>query len=527
MNFIILLMTAVMLSLPFCFEKMWALAWVSQSVLVYSVFCRKMSLKRVFCSLFCFFYLFYFCVYSWFVNLYPLDFAGLENGESIVVILCGIFLIPLIQSVLMSVCVFFGYLVCLNAKSDAVKAVTFACAYVPGEFLQTLGTFAFPWTKLSLTQTARLENLQSTSLFGGYFTSFLMVLVSGMLAFSFAKFKNGNKKRAFGILLCVVLVFGINFVYGKYEMNKQVQYKNVNVVALQGNIASGEKWQDDADHKGVYMTLANAAKEELAKENFKPDITILPETAFPVTLVRDGNVPYSSGDDAGVLFDIADTLDTVLFAGAFCEKDKNTYNSVFSISSNGKISLPYNKHNIVPFGEFLPYRNLLVRVLPFLESVNMLSSDLARGEEYIPIQTQKVNAGVLVCFDSIFEKTARLQVKNGAEILCVSTNDSWYKTSPALYQHARHSILRAIENRVCVVRSANTGISLISDECGRIIEKTNVNERTFINATIRVSEKRSMYTQIGDVFVFVCFAWILVLLVAKIKNSRTKVRENK
>ena len=515
-----------MLSLPFCFEGLWVLEWLSLSVLICSIYCRKVSLKRVFCSLFCFFYLFYFCVYSWFVNLYPMDFAGLGNFESVAVILCGILLIPLLQTTVMSICLFAGYFLSNNCKNTVVKVISFSSAFVVGEFLMSYGTFAFPWATLCLSQTQRLENLQSISVLGSYFVSFLIVLVNALLAFSAMKLKNGDKKRALCFVLCAVGIFCVNFSYGVYEMKRDLPSEKLNVLVLQGNIASGEKWQEDADHKNVYYHLAKKAQNELSGKGFTPDITLLPETAFPVTLVKNGKIPYSSQDDVKVLCDISVLLDTELLFGAFSEDKQEVYNSVFCISK-GEISQEiYSKHNIVPFGEFLPYRKILTRVMPFFESINMLSYDLSRGQEYEPLNTQKVKAGCLVCFDSIFEKTSRLQVKNGAEILCVSTNDSWYKTSSALYQHARHSVLRAIENKVCVVRSANTGISLVVDRCGRISDKIDVNQRSYIYSCLDVTTPHALYTRIGNVFVYICFVWLLVCVVLKIKNSRTKVREN-
>lgn len=528
-KFLLLFASALLFSLPFVTKSMFSdsfvenmglgvFGWIGLVPLFLTVFDFEKTLKRVLCSLFCFFWLFYFFVYSWFINLYPLDFAGLGGPESIGVIIIAETAIPLLHGFLMTLCVFVGYLAARGIKNNYLRAVLVSFGYVLGEYVQSLGTFAFPWARLFVGQTENVYLLQSASLFGSYFITFIMVLINALVTFSLMSPKeSGEKRRAYAF--AAAGIFALNAIFGVVRVNTfdYTKCKSLNAVVLQGNIPSEQKWSGEIDEKEVYLNLADWAKSYRMAKEFDADIAVMPETAFPTTLYPHDE--YNSPSEEA-LMQIADKLDAVLFAGAFNKQDGNSYNSIFAYSSDGCIAEPYNKYNIVPFGEFLPYRSILEKVVPSLAEINMLSSDLSRGNSFEPIETSAGKAACLVCFDSIFPETARRQIKNGGEFIVISTNDSWYKTSSAIYQHADHAVMRAIENNVPVIRSANTGISRIIDHFGRVREETKVNERTAISASVFLSGSNTLYTRIGDVFVLLCAMGIVTALLVGISKKK-------
>lgn len=528
-KFLLLFAAALLFSLPFVTKSLFSdsfvenmglgvFGWIGLVPLFLNVFDFEKTLKRVLCSLFCFFWLFYFFVYSWFINLYPLDFAGLGNLESMGVIVIAETVIPLLHGFLMTFCVFIGYVAARGVKNNYLRAVLVSFGYVLGEYVQSLGTFAFPWARLFVGQTENVYLLQSASLFGSYFITFVMVLVNALAAFSLMNpRKSGEKRRMYAFVAAGV--FALNALFGVVHVNTFdcTKCKSLNAVVLQGNIPSGQKWSGEVDEKEVYLNLADWAKSYRMAKDFDADIAVMPETAFPTTIY-----PYDGYDSPSeeVLMQISKRLDAFLFAGAFNKQDGNSYNSIFAYDSDGCIAEPYNKYNIVPFGEFLPYRSILEKVVPSLAEINMLSSDLARGNTFTPTETPAGSAACLVCFDSIFPETARRQIKNGGEFIVISTNDSWYKTSSAIYQHADHAVMRAIENNVPVIRSANTGISRIIDNFGRVREETKVNERTAISASVFLPDSSTLYTKIGDVFVLLCTVGIVTALLVGISKKK-------
>lgn len=524
--FLLLLACAFVFALPFItkgfageYVKTSAVfGWIGLSLPFAVIFDCKKTLKRVLCSLFCFFFAFYFFVYSWFINLYPLDFAGLGNLESIGVIIIAETVIPFLHSAIMTVCVFISFLAARQMKSALFKAVLLSFGYVLGEFMQSVGTLAFPWARLFVGQTEFVYLLQSASLFGSYFITFIMVLVNTLFAFSLVSLTESRRKSRIYAAVAVG-IFLLNLTYGVLRINLTdlSDSKKIDAVVLQGNIPSSQKWSGEIDEKKIYLELA----ESFDAGGFDADIAVMPETAFPVALCPfDG---YDSPSENALML-ISKKLDATLFAGAFYKENGNSYNSIFAYDKDGCIAAPYNKYNIVPFGEYLPYRSIIEALVPSLAEINMLSSDLSRGDTFEPIETEAGSAACLVCFDSIFPETARRQVKKGADFIVISTNDSWYKTSGALYQHADHAILRAIENNAPVIRSANTGISRIIDSFGRVVNETCVNERTLMNGSVLVPEKGTLYTLIGDAFVMLslaCVVFTLILGFARKKAFRS------
>lgn len=524
-NMLVLLICAFVFALPFMTKSIAAevpffnvtgiFGWCGLVPLFMTVFDPKKTLKRVLCSLFCFFFAFYFFVYSWFINLYPLDFAGLGRLESVGVIIIAETVIPFLHGAVMTLCVFLGFAAAKNVRNLFVKSLLLSAGYVLGEYMQSVGTFAFPWARLFVGQTGSVALLQSASLFGSYFITLIMVLVNALLALSFLDAQKDKKKsRIFAIT--AVGIFAFNLLFGIVRINTvdTSDFERLDATILQGNIPSGEKWSGEASERKIYLDLAVSVKKNEA------DIVVMPETAFPVTINPD-DASVSAHEDA--LMKISKTFDATLFAGTFSRDGEKSYNSIFAVNPDGSFSQPYNKYNIVPFGEFLPYRSIIEKITPSLADMNMFTSDISRGESFVPIETDEGKAACLVCFDSIFPETARQQVENGADFIVIATNDSWYKTSSALYQHADHAVMRAIENNVPVIRSANTGISRIIDSFGRVICQTKVNERVAVSASVLLPQTKTLYTKTGELVVPLCALAVFAFLacgIIKKKASR-------
>lgn len=507
-----LLFGALTFALPFMVEELWLFGWIGLSFLFVIIMDFQKTSRRVFGSLFCFFFMFYVFAYSWFVSMYPLDFAGLGTFESIGVIICAEILIPLIHGFLMTVSVFCGYLAAKRTENVYFKAVLVSCGYVIGELLQSLGTFAFPWAMLFAGQIARTEVLQSASLFGARFITFVMVFVNALIALLLLNL--GKNKKTCKMLGAVALsVFALNFVFGavRIAVSDFDKSEKVTAVAFQGNIPSSEKWKPGRKSAtDIYYDLALEAKEYCDKNGIDVDVAAIPETAFPYTIDTD----ETYGETESISSEMARLLSADVFIGAFSRIDKDSYNSLFVFYPDGSISeKTYDKRNLVPFGEFLPYRDILTAVMPSLAEINMLSHDLSKGEMPKPLETSKGKAACLICFDSIFPENARVQVKAGADYIVISTNDSWYKQSKALYQHSSHAVMRAIENNRSVLRSANTGISMIIDPVGRVKQKTLVDERTFIVDDMPIEKGVTLYTYTGDLVAPVSILLVFGMLV--------------
>jgi apolipoprotein N-acyltransferase len=209
--------------------------------------------------------------------------------------------------------------------------------------------------------------------------------------------------------------------------------------------------------------------------------------------------------------------------------DETWYNGMFVVAPDlGLQTAYYTKRHLVPFGEYVPLRFLLGWLHKF---VPVGDDDFARGVSasplFVPVRKDSLAIGPLICFEDIFPALARADVRDGADVLFVATNDAWYGEGGAAYQHAAHSVLRAVETRRPVLRCGNSGWSGWIDEFGNIravltrdasgITHTDpgIADATIYfrgRATINVSRdtrwvgRRSFYVEHGDWFVAVCAA---------------------
>jgi apolipoprotein N-acyltransferase len=161
----------------------------------------------------------------------------------------------------------------------------------------------------------------------------------------------------------------------------------------------------------------------------------------------------------------------------------------------------YDKIHLVPFGEYIPLRRLLF----FLDKLVAGIGDFRSGEAYTVMAIPQGRFAVLICFEGIFPDLVRHFVRHGAQFLVNITNDAWFGYSPASYQHLSMVVFRAVENRLPIVRAANTGISAVIDPTGRLSQQTDLFVRTWIKARITPAGGRAtFYTRWGDLFAYGC-----------------------
>jgi apolipoprotein N-acyltransferase len=181
-------------------------------------------------------------------------------------------------------------------------------------------------------------------------------------------------------------------------------------------------------------------------------------------------------------------------------RDVLLYNRVYHLSPKRDEEF-YDKTMLVPFGEYVP----LARYMPFIDKIVPGEGEFARGVWGGPFKTP-VHSGVLVCYEISFPSLARREVYDGSAILINVTNDAWFGRSWGPYQHLAMAVVRARENRVPVIRAANTGISAIIDRSGRTIRSIPLGKRGVIIADVDIGDRQTIYTRFGD--------WIVILSAA-------------
>ena len=243
------------------------------------------------------------------------------------------------------------------------------------------------------------------------------------------------------------------------------------------------------------------------------EMIVYPETAIPYTLTQNNSMSkYLKG--------ISQSTGATLLVGGFTKDPlgRGDYNSIVAFSADGQMNdTVYSKRRPVPFGEYVPGKEIIKTVIPPLAELVLSESEIVAGEEANVIELKEGNVGALVCFDSIYDSLARDSVRQGAELLTVSTNDSWFSDSAALYMHNAQAQLRAIENGRYVVRAANTGISSIISDKGEVIACTEPNVEGYVMGEIQFNSYRTLYSIIGNLFVYLCIAFCSFIILIELK----------
>jgi apolipoprotein N-acyltransferase len=158
---------------------------------------------------------------------------------------------------------------------------------------------------------------------------------------------------------------------------------------------------------------------------------------------------------------------------------------------------------------------------PFINKLVSGIGDFRPGKGFEPLVNDGHRLGVLICYEGIFPDAARDYKRNKADLLVNITNDAWFGTTSAPYQHLSMITFRAVETRLHLVRAANTGISAIIDPTGKILSQTGIFERTVLKGGVKFIDEKTFYAAYGDLFIYLC--GIVLILSYFIRRRR---REN-
>lgn len=455
------------------------------------------SFRREYFSGFLFFFAFYLVCYSWLISMYPLSVTGMSRLSALGVVLFAWIGIPMFQSVGFALIIPLFKAARRKGLPRFLWPIFMGAAWCIGEWCQNFFWYGVPWVKLAIGQTEMPVLLQGASLFGSYFVTFLIISVNFYIALAIKA--TAKKRKVFA--LAAALIFASNTLFGFFNLAfySNATYKTVRVSALQGNISGEDKWNSTySNTMKVYRDLCEKSSEAGAK------YALLPETAIPY-VIEDN--PFIDSD----ITDMACSNELNLFVGLFGRTEGGLQNAIRVYDASSEVTTTYAKRILVPFGEYIPMRELFISIVPALEEINMINRALLGGNESTVWGDGDVTFGFMICFDSIYDYIARESVLKGAEILMISTNDSWFGDSVGTAMHNAQAKLRAIENGRSVVRSANTGISSIILPTGEVVCTLKVGEKGLITADIPINNRLTLYTRIGNLFVYICIVFLGVV----------------
>lgn len=439
------------------------------------------------------------------------------------------------------------------------------------EYWHSLGDLGYPWLNLYNTQTYNTAFVQFIEFTGSYGLSFLIVAIN-VLIYSLLRSRSKESVQDLSALVmskrgkaiagaALITAFLLPYIFGVIVMSETEKADgDLRITIIQPNINPWEKWA--AGQEPIMDSNYNATIHALRKAGHGSnhvDLVLWPETAIPFYITEDRNDDHMTKLH-GFLNYTRTTLLTgfpqieVFGAGTTVPEDAKrsseggipfrNYNAAMLLykDANGYVQENYYKQKLVPLGEKVPF----VDVLPFLGDfikwqVGIGSWNTGRGRDLqeLPMRAVDSNASLqdtaklwtMICYESVYPQFVREFVKEGAELLFVITNDGWYGKSSGPYQHNQFAMLRAIENRRWIARSANTGISAVIDDKGRFVQETDLFVSTSITHNFPLQNRITLYTLVGDWIAIPCM-WVaggfaLFSIVQYYRTRPKKVKKSK
>ncbi len=412
----------------------------------------------------------------------------------------------------------------------------FPFIWVLFEWLHSLGDLAYPWLTLGYTQAYNHYLIQISDIGGVWLISFLIVWVNVLIFFAIDSAKRKHKIafvhfiRNKYLLTALGLVF-FGYIYGFFRTSQfdafdlLEKYPKLRVAIVQPNINPWRKWDTSPLHQ---IEIHQQVQDSLISIYSNIDLVVWSETAITFldldvnayhnfeqfhSLIKNKNLSLLTGFADFVIHQTRDSIRfTTKFLYGDTTKPYDTYNSILLLNPIGKQEYQiYHKMRLTPFGEQIPYSQILGFAKKFLEW-NVGISSWAKGEEQkilnLRTRTKSANISPIICIESIYPNFVRSSVKLGGNIIAIITNDGWYDHTFGPEQHFLIAQFRAIENRRFVVRCANTGISGFIDPSGKTHHKAIPYRKIGIIADVPILSFSTIYLELGD---WICYISIGII----------------
>ncbi len=289
------------------------------------------------------------------------------------------------------------------------------------------------------------------------------------------------------------------------------------VRVVQANVPQREKWRPEWIEPNFARHLAMSLPEAGEPD---PDIVIWPETSATFLINEHAGARRRIGD-------VAERLDAIVITGAPRVERTATatraYNSAVAIDGRGTIGATADKRHLVPFGEYLPLREILSRI--GLDKLAQGRGDFSAGTgEGILDLPGLPDAKALICYEVIFDDEAATDGPRPGWLLSL-TNDAWFGTLTGPDQHFAMARFRAVEQALPMVRAAGTGISAVVDAYGQVRARLRLGEAGVISARLPQSGQQSLFAIAGDwPTVGMCFLILVMAIAGKTTIRRRVVR---
>jgi apolipoprotein N-acyltransferase len=413
----------------------------------------------------------------------------------------------------------------------------FPIFWVTLEYLLSLTDLRFPWLLLGHGLAKFNLFIQGADIIGTNGLSLAVAYINVLIFKSFFEKNENEKIKLKPVLIAAVIFLGL-LIYGVFKVSSfSISERKVIVGIVQPDLNPWDKWETGnlGQLTNQYLTLSQQCVDEGA------EIILWPETALPVyafggtyKIVEDSIFNFIDRNKVSLLTGMPDIIydfdqNNIPEDSKFSEQGNyyyRTYNAVIGLNPGTREIQRYGKMKLVPLGEKVPFEDQFTFLGDIFKwGVGITGWNIGKDTTVFKIYYDKLDTikiGGLVCYESVDPVFVTAFVQEGAEIITVVTNDSWYGKSSGPYQHKDFAILRAVENRRSVVRCANGGVSCIINAKGEILAETEMFVKTTLVGEVPLQNEETFYSKnplivpvLSSVFSFWIFGMNILIWMKK------------
>jgi len=389
-------------------------------------------------------------------------------------------------------------------RCEAGRALAFALLLTAAEMLRGVVLTGFPWALIGHiwigtppAQLAAMEGANGLT---------LMTTLAAALPVAFRL----RGVLASGLMLLAAWGFGA----AQLARPDPVAENAAIVRLVQPNAAQDMKWNRDLA-RSHFQRLLDLSAETPAQGKPRPDLVVWPETSLPY-LLRPGDTAMleaiaSAGQGAQMAIGVQRLDPNNSFSG---------YNTLAVISPDAQITATYDKHHLVPFGEYIPFGDLAFRWLGLSAFAAQMGNGYLAGPgpAVLKLGPKLGLALPLICYEAVFPQALRTDAR--PRFILQITNDAWFGKLSGPYQHLAQARLRAIEQGLPFLRAANTGVSAVIDARGRVLAQLPMGVAGHLDAVVPPAFSPTFYARYGEIPALMLLIGLLSLLVLVVRRFR-------
>jgi len=382
-----------------------------------------------------------------------------------------------------------GYLYAIFESKHINNIFILPAIFTVIEWVRSLGIFGNTIGSLAYHQAANQYFVSIAAIIGAAGLVFFVLLFNQLVFEIISALMNKKPGKASSYASLLLFLLAAVMIIAQYNINRVdkllLSTEKKSIAVFQPSIIQEKKI--DPRH---YPELKRFYLANLAAFDQRVDLIILPETIVAEFLLSNKSFMWNLN---------LNIAEDIIFGTPVNRPGRGYYNSMVYLNKVSGMTELYNKVKIVPFGEYLPWREFFTAIVGKKIINNYFGSEYIAGKEI------KIVADIFapaICFESFMADVIRAGVNKGGEMILVLTNDAWFKQTSMLREHQAAGRLRAVENNRFVVQAANTGISFVAAPDGRVIKELSIDQKGWLVEQVPLLGSKTPYTLYGEAFVY-------------------------